>query len=137
MTDEAPKKQAYDWRYENSIINGKKIEIDSDYDQWRINSILSKHKDTIFYVNEINKYKVTDQMHYDYLYNSIRKYKRYSKAISKEEKKKKEQETALISLISEYYKYNTLRAKEALKVLSPEQIEYIKKKIDKDKGGVK
>jgi hypothetical protein len=51
------------------------------------------------------------------------------------EKKKKRKEMELISLISEYYKYNTLRAKEAIKVLSAEDIEIIRKKLDK--GGVK
>lgn len=125
----------YDWRYENSIINGKKVDIDGDYSQWRTNNILSKHKDTIFYVNEINKYPVTDQMHYNYLFDSIRKYKRYAKSETKEEKKKREKEAELISLISEYYKYNKLRTKEALKVLSADDIEYIRRKLNK--GGVK
>jgi hypothetical protein len=31
----------YDWRYENSIINGKEIPVDDDYSQWRTNSILA------------------------------------------------------------------------------------------------
>ena len=39
---ETKKKEAYDWRYENSIMNGPKVEIDGDYSQWRINNILSK-----------------------------------------------------------------------------------------------
>ena len=78
----------YDWRYENSITSGKKIELDGDYSQWRTNNILSNHKDTILYANEMNcHYGVTDQMHYDYLFNSIRKTKRWSKAETKEEKK--------------------------------------------------
>lgn len=126
---------SYDWRYENSIINGKEISIDDDYSQWRTNSILANHKDTVLYANEINMVSVKDQMHYDYLFNSIRKYKRWSKPLSAAEKKKKEKEMELISLISEYYKYNTLRAKEVIKVLSAEDIEIIRKKLDK--GGVK
>jgi hypothetical protein len=125
----------YDWRYENSIINGKKIDLDGDYNKWRINNVLANHKDIILYVNEINKYDLTDQMHYDYLFNSVRKCKRWAKPLSKEEKKVKEEELQLISLISEYYKYNTLRAKEALKVLSADDIENIRRKLDK--GGVK
>jgi hypothetical protein len=126
---------AYDWRYENSIINGKEVSIDDDYSQWRTNSILANHKDTVLYANEINKCDVKDYMHYDYLYNSIRKCKRWSKPLTNEEKKKREKEIELISLISEYYKYNTLRAKEALKILSADDIEIIRKRLDK--GGVR
>lgn len=128
--------KGYDWRYENSISSGKKIELDGDYSQWRTNSILSNHKDSILIVNEINiNYNVTDQMHYDYLFGGIRKQKRWSKAETKEEKKQREQEQELHSLISNYYKYNALRTKEALRILTAEQIEFIKARTYK--GGVK
>lgn len=122
-------KEQYNWRYENSISNGKKIELNGDYSQWRTNTILCKTIDPIFYVNEMNiNPNVTDQMHYDYLYAVIRKQKRWSKAETKAEKKAKEEKERLISLISDYYKYNTIRAKEALKILTKEQIEFIKEK---------
>ena len=130
------KKQSYDWRYENSITNGKKIDIDGDYSQWRINSILSNFKDTILYANEVNiNHHITNQMHYDYLHGSIRKQNRWSKSETKEEKKKREKNEELISLISDYYKYNIVRAKEVLKILTAEQIYEIRKK--NEKGGVK
>lgn len=129
-------KPRYDWRYENSITSGKKIELDGDYSQWRTNNILSNYKELILYANEMNcHYVVTDQMHYDYLYNSIRKVKRWSKAETKEEKKAREKKEALIDLISTHYKYNAIRAKEALKVLTEAQINEIKKK--QEKGGMK
>lgn len=135
-TIENKKKEAYDWRYENSITNGKKIQIDGDYSQWRINSILSNFKDTILYANEMNvNHIITNQMHYDYLHGSIRKQNRWSKSESKQEKKVREHQESIISLISDYYKYNIVRAKEVLKILTPEQIEIIRKK--KEKGGVK
>lgn len=134
---EKKKKAAYDWRYENSINNGSKVEIDGDYSKWRINNSLAKHKDTILYANEMNMNShITDQMHYDYLYNSIRKLKRYSpKRETKQEKAARESEQALISLISDHYKYNIVRAKEVLKILTAEQIDEIRKK--QEKGGVK
>jgi len=69
------------------------------------------------------------------LYNSIRKTKRWSKAETKEEKKAREKKEALIDLISTHYKYNAIRAKEALKVLTEAQINEIKKK--QEKGGMK
>ena len=111
-----PAKERYDWRYENSISNGRKIEIDGDYSQWRINNILVNYEGLTLVVNEMNiNYDLTDQMHYDYLYGSIRKQKRWAKAESKEEKKQREKEQELQNLISNYYKYNIVRTKEALK----------------------
>lgn len=134
---EKKKKPAYDWRYENSIMNGAKVEIDSDYSQWRINSILSKHQDIVLFVNEINmNYHVTNEMHYTYLHNAVRKYRRqFTKGETKEEKKTREKEQELISLISSYYKYNIVRTKEALKILTSEQINEIRRK--QEKGGVR
>ena len=130
-------KPKYDWRYENSITSGKRsIEIDNDYSQWRTNSILSNYRETILYANEMNcHYNVTDQMHYDYLFNSIRKKSMYSKKETEQEKKVRKKKEELQSLISDYYKYNDVRAKEAIKILTADQIEIIRKK--KEKGGVK
>lgn len=134
---EEQKKPKYDWRYENSIISGKKqIEIVGDYSQWRTNSVLSAHRDLIDIVNEINMfYGVSDKMHYTYLFNATRKYRRYVAAETKEEKKARENKEALIASVADYYKYNTVRAKEVLKILTPEQIKIIIK--GKEKGGVK
>jgi len=130
-------KPRYDWRYENNLISGKKpIEIDGDYSQWRTNLILSNHRDLIFIVDEINRHhNVSDQMHYNYLYAHIRKQKRFAKGETKEDRKAREAKEALIDSIAEYYKYNTIRAREALQILTPEQIEKIRK--GKEKGGVK
>jgi len=132
------KKPPYDWRYENSISNGKKIDIDTDYSQWRINSIVAGYDGCAGIVNEMNiHYNVTDQMHYDYLFGSIRKMRRMGKKKTEDEKRKEQEAKryeALLTLVSAYYKYNKLRAKEALKILTAEQIEYIKQK--QEKGGV-
>lgn len=132
-----PKKKGYDWRYENSIVSGKSaIEVDGEYSQWRTNSILKNHKDLIFFVNEMNiNYNITNQMHYDYLFSNVRKQKRWSNNETKEEKKVREEKEALLELISDYYKYNNVRSREALKILTPEQIEIIKNK--NNKGGLR
>lgn len=134
---ETPQFKRYDWRYENNLISGKKpIELDSEYNQWRTNSVLSNHKDLIFYINEMNiNYNITNKMHYAYLFSVIRKQKRWVEPETKKEKTAREKKEALITSISEYYKYNVVRAKETLKVLTPEQIEIIIK--GKEKGGVK
>lgn len=130
-------KKKYDWRFENSINKKtQKVEIDSDYSKWRINNMLAAHRDVVKFANELNiNSDITDQMHYDYLFGAIRKGSRYAKPETKEEKKEREQEQDLISLVSAYYKYNKLRAKEVLKILTAEHIEYIKQK--QEKGGVR
>lgn len=134
---EQKQKEKYDWRYENSITRGSKQIIDTDYSQWRINSVLSGYRGLTNIVNEINiRYGVTDQMHYDYLYGSVRKQKyERAKAETDKEKKERKNKEELQDLISNYYKYNSVRAKEALKILTPQQIEHIKNK--NNKGGVK
>lgn len=139
----SPSKQ-YDWRFENSINSGKElIDMDSPqefkYNQWRTNSSLSFHVDTLFDANYMNMaYHLSDKLHYHYLYYSVRKIKRYSKKKTEEEKKleaqlKEEQKT--LSLIQDYYKYNIVRAKEVMKILNKEQIDNIIKKLDR--GGLK
>ena len=59
----------------------------------------------------------------------------YSKKETEQEKKERKRKEELQSLVSEYYKYNDVRAKEVLRILTAEQIEIIRKK--KEKGGVK
>lgn len=134
-------KGQYDWRYENSISNCKRIEIDGDYSQWRINKIVAYYDGCVYIANQINlNYNVTDKMHYDYLTGSITKKVRgkrkteEEKRIEKQIQKESKEYEALITLVSGFYKYNRTRTKEALKILTPEQIDYIKQK--QEKGGV-
>ena len=136
-------KPLYDWRYENSINNGKDIlELENQefkYEKWRTVSTLSNYVDTIFYANEMNlNHQITDKMHYDYLFYSVRKVKRFNKKKTDQDKKieqlqKEEQDK--IALLQDFYKYNVANAKAALKVLTGAQIESIRKRLEK--GGAK
>ena len=135
-------KPLYDWRYENSINNGKeKLELDQEfkYEKWRTVSSLSNFVDTIFYANEMNiNHQVTDKMHYDYLFYSIRKAKRFNKKKSEQDKRSEQlqkEEQDKIALLQDFYKYNVANAKAALKVLTEAQIESIRKRLEK--GGAK
>jgi hypothetical protein len=140
---EAVKKAAYDWRFENSVNSGKEpLDLSKQefkYEKWRTNTSLSNNLETIMYANLMNlNYHITDQMHYDYLFYSIRKKKRFgSKKNEKDKLLEKEQklEAEKIALISEYYKYNTVKSKAVLKVLTESQLEIIIKRLEK--GGVK
>ena len=133
-------KPRYNWVYENNINSGKEL-IDLDkpqefkYAQWRTNSSLSNFYDNIYYANEMNmNYHLSDKMHYHFLFHAVKKMKRYGKKKTQEDEKREKEakeELKKIRLVQEYYKYNTSKAKSALKVLTKEQLELIKKKLEK------
>jgi len=139
---EKVKKLAYDWRYENSINSGKEpLSLENQefkYEKWRTNTSLTNHLDTIMDANQMNlNYHLSDQMHYDYLFYSVRKKKRFGSKKSERDKqleREQKEEADKIALISEYYKYNTVNAKAALRVLTESQLEIIRKRLEK--GGV-
>lgn len=136
-------KKSYGFEYENSINMGREpIDIDSPqpfkYNQWRTNSVLSNHVDTLLAANDMNtNYHLSDKLHYHYLFYKIRKIKRFGKKKSQADKEKEaeikaEQET--LHLVMDYYKYNIAKAKTAMKILTKDQIEFIRNRLEK--GGV-
>ena len=115
--------------YVNSINNKNYIFNEETYNkknyaQYVINTAFSYFPDTVLYANEMNKYKVSDRQHYDFLYHTIRKYKRFSKW----HKKPKEEE---LKLISDYYNVSLREAKEMRTILTDYEME----KIAMSKGG--
>lgn len=103
-------------------------ENEKDYNPFLTNRSLSYFPDTIFHAQEMNSLHHLDKkLQYDYLFNSIRKSKRFSKWSKKDNSKD-------IDIIIEYFGYSRKRAEEALTILDKEQIKSIKKKLDK--GGV-
>jgi hypothetical protein len=132
----------YNWEWENNInTSNTLIDIDEPqehkYNAWRTNSSLSNFDETIHHANWVNlNYHLSNKLQYHYLFYSVRKKKRYGKRKTEEDKKLEKQQKAyneLLSLIQEHYKYNVVRAKETLKILSKEQIDVIIKK--QEKGG--
>lgn len=133
MNDE--KKPKYDWRYENSI-NTKDVYLelgvagDPKYDQFRTNKSFSNYPDTVMHAQEVNmSYGLDNKLHYDYLFHSIRKKKRFFKVRPKGE------HDDMFALVQSYYKYSNKKTYETLAVLTDEQLAIIRKKMDK--GGVK
>ena len=123
---------AYDWRYENSINFTKEYHetegnVEHKYAPWRTNSSLSYFPDTILYANEMNMNAHLDnKLQYDYLFNSVRKKKRFFR-------RDKNQENDVFLLVQSHYKYNNERTREVLKILTDEQIVAIREK--EEKGG--
>ena len=95
-----------------------------------INRSLSYHLDCVLYVKDMNLYPNLDKdMQYQYLLNSIRPMKRKFVPWQKADSVKD------IECIKTYFGYSNSKAKEALRILTDEQIAEIKTKIDT--GGVK
>ena len=120
--------------YLNSINYNKndimKDDVDEDvYVSFLINRSLSYFSDTVSLANIMNQHwMLENKLQYHFLINTIRKRKRFSKWI------KPELESG-IEAIKEYYGYNNEKARQALTLLSPEQITIIKEKVNK--GGRK
>lgn len=124
--------EQYDWRYENSINFTKQYidcsgHVEHKYVPWRTNSALSNFADTVLHANEMNiNHQLDSRMQYDYLFHSIRKRKRFFK-------KAKQETHPDFELISSIYKYNAAKTKEALSILTPEQLNILRQK--QEKGG--
>ena len=116
-----------------SILQTKKAVITEDnkrdYVPFVVNKALSFHYDCIMHVNQMNMHPNLDNdLQYQYYLNSIRSYKRpFQKWIKRDT-------IANIELIKQYYKCSTEKAKEALSILTTDQIDIIKNKLDK--GGI-
>jgi hypothetical protein len=101
-----------------------------DYSPFIVNRSLSYHLDCVPYVQEMNMWPSLDKdMQYQYFLNNIRPMKRKFAPWQKSEVEKN------IECVKTYFGYSNQKAREALCILTDEQIAEIKRKTDK--GGVK
>ena len=99
------------------------------YNPFLTNLALSYFPDTIQFANMMNKNSHIDHLlQYSFLLNIIRKRKRFSKWFKKND-------DDVLEMVIEYYGYSVNKAKEALKILTDDQLEKIKEKMTK--GGMK
>jgi hypothetical protein len=117
-----------------SILQTKKSVINDDLDAkdyvpFVVNRSLSYHIDCVLYVNEMNLYPEIDKdMQYQYLLNTIRPMKRKFQSWQKSQVEKD------LECVKIYFGYSNAKAREALRILTDEQIAEIRTKTDK--GGV-
>lgn len=99
------------------------------YSSFLTNRSLSYFPDTVSAANVMNQYhQIDSKLQYHFLLNIIRKRKRFSKW-------DKPEVVNDIDVIKEYYGYSNGKAKSALKLLSPSQIQELKQRTFK--GGRK
>jgi len=98
------------------------------YAPFIVNRGLSFFMDTIFQANEVNfHFHLDSGLQFDYLLNSVRKKRRYSKWL-------KPEKLSDMDIVKEYYGFGNQKAKDALSILTKEQLDYIKDKLNQ--GGV-
>jgi hypothetical protein len=117
-----------DWLNSINFTKDNLIEQDEtlkkDYPPYIINKCLSGHIDCILYVNEMNLHHSLDKdMQYSFYLNSLRKRKRFSPWLRKDKIED-------LNCVKQYYKYSTEKALQALKILSKEQITFIKQRLE-------
>ena len=98
--------------------------VKKDYAPFIINRCLSGHIDCILFANEMNKYHFLDKdIQYSFYLNSLRKKKRFSPWLRKDK-------VTDLECVKKYYGYSNEKASQALKILSKEQINFIKQRLD-------
>jgi len=119
--------------YLRAINETKELLLDSDDPMWEkkyppyvINRCLSVFWDTIMPVNEMNGlHFLPKKLQFHFLINTIRKKKRFGGKWLTQPKLKD------LDYVKEYYGYSNEKAREALTILSKEDIEKIKDKLQK------
>ena len=120
------------WDLLTSINQTKKNLIDEDpslekkYNTWLINKALSGHTDAILFVNEMNKnWHLDRKLQYDFYINTLRPRFRKNSFGKKES----------IDDVKEYFGYSYTKALETIRILSLDDLETIRKLLDK--GGMR
>ncbi len=117
-----------DWL--NSINQTKKNLIDEDpslekeYSPYIINRCFSGHLDSVLFANEMNIYHfLPKKMQYDFFINILRPKKRFSPWLRKDTIKD-------LDYVKRYYGYSNEKAQQALKILTKDQLNFIKSKFE-------
>jgi len=94
------------------------------YPPFIINKCLSGHLDSVLFANEMNRYHFLDKdMQYKFYLNILRKRKRFSPWIRKDK-------DSDLDIVKSYYGYSNEKARQVMKILSTEQINYMKQRLD-------
>lgn len=117
-----------------SIQQTKKVvvtqENERDYVPFVVNRSISSHMDMVMPANQMNLQPSTDGLlQYHYLLHTVRGYKRPF------QKWQKRETVDNLEIVKEFYGYSNEKAKEALSLLTDDQLKSIKSQLER--GGVK
>ncbi len=114
----------------NEINYGKNNLIVDDitekqYNPFMVNRGLSYFNDTVLMANEMNlNHHLDSRLQNDFLINIVRKKKRFSKW-------NKPETVSDVEVVKEYYGYSNEKARQALSLLTKEQLDILKQKVFK------
>lgn len=117
----------------NKINAGEKVELNSDdpykdYPTYQILQGLSQNADTVLLANEMNKRPwLSKEMQFKFLDKAVLKKKRFGKWAKVEAEANKED----VDAVSEFYQVSYDRAREYLKLIRPDELEFMKRRISK------
>lgn len=112
-----------------NLLAGEDPDWEKHYPPYIVNKCMSHHMDTVMYANEMNFYPNLDKkLQYDFFINTVRSRKRFSPW----DKKQKMND---LEVVKQYYAYSNEKARQALNILTPDQLDFIKTKLNK--GGKK
>jgi hypothetical protein len=115
--------------YVNAILQNKKrlevLENRKDYIPFLVNRSLSLHQDCVLFANEMNRrHHLDKELQFDFLLNTVRSKKR---PFAKRVKSEKNDD---LECIKQVYGFSDTKARDALRLLSDEQIQELKEKTD-------
>lgn len=116
--------------YVNAILQNKSelivdMESEEAYVPFLTNRSLSYHKDCVMFANEMNRRHFADKkMQFDFLLNTVRSKKRPFAKWVKQEKNDD------LACIKQVYRFSDEKAREALRLLTDENIQQLKEKTD-------
>lgn len=118
----------------NAINSPKKQDLitenpdcEREYVPFLVNKSLSYFADSIMYSNAMNLHNsLENKLQFHYLLNSLRPAKRFSKWVKRDENDD-------LEIVKTYYGYSTSKAKQALHLLSSQQISILREKLQ---GGI-
>jgi hypothetical protein len=113
-----------DWINSISFTKEDLSESIKEYLPFIVNRCLSGHIDCLMYANEMNMHHQLDKdMQYSFYLNSLRKKKRFSPWLRKDK-------VTDLECVKSYYGYSNEKASQALKILTKEQLNFIKQRLD-------
>ena len=108
----------------NDLFGENEEVMNKAYVPFVINRSLSYHTDGVLLANEMNKHPNLDKdMQYSFYLNTLRKRKRFSPWLKKEQVED-------LDLVKKHYGYSNEKAKIALTLLTKSQLEFLRKTHD-------
>jgi hypothetical protein len=99
---------------------------EKQYNPYIVNRAMSMGADTVIAANEMNsRPHLSKKMQFDFLRTFTRKRKRYNKWAKADPKDEN------LQMVQEYYGYNVAKARTALRILTQEDLEYIRDRLRK------